>query len=426
MSNFQIALKAALAAGNHSFSNNTSSVNENLLDSNIALAGKQVKYGQLNNPSHNTVSSEVKHFSDDMRNDSGGEIKDDELKQNIVNSLTNIVGLPPSGPWAAQPDDIFFGLSSNANIRHNVTGHQGYQTTNAMQSCFPVGDNVKFHGSNIGSSFPIVQQQQLVSKISSGWNDISSNWCSQNTISSNNGSVNTSSTSNILNTWSQALQYQRLGLSHTPMNAFSNMSNFVKPTTSFGSSAACSSLTSGTSHNAVISNSLFSGLSGLQSHDRMKGSSQMPSSIAASTQSSYNGQSSFKMDAQVSQNGNNFSTSDTIDWNSIGNMFPTSCASDLINNGIKDQPSPLDSLRCLENPLLEMMKNGGTGATGIAELCSAGLLNENILATTGPSAPGLGHTPSLPVDLFGVACEERFSRKVFVGGLPPDIDEGKQ
>ena len=49
---------------------------------------------------------------------------------------------------------------------------------------------------------------------------------------------------------------------------------------------------------------------------------------------------------------------------------------------------------------------------------------ESLISVGGPSSSsaGLFGSPrAMPVDM---SKEERFSRKVFVGGLPPDIDEG--
>ena len=41
------------------------------------------------------------------------------------------------------------------------------------------------------------------------------------------------------------------------------------------------------------------------------------------------------------------------------------------------------------------------------------------------TVPTLGGTPRSSPSSQGIDRIERFSRKVFVGGLPPDIDEGK-
>ena len=49
---------------------------------------------------------------------------------------------------------------------------------------------------------------------------------------------------------------------------------------------------------------------------------------------------------------------------------------------------------------------------------------ESLISVAGPSSStgGLFASPrAMPIDM---SKEERFSRKVFVGGLPPDIDEG--
>ena len=52
---------------------------------------------------------------------------------------------------------------------------------------------------------------------------------------------------------------------------------------------------------------------------------------------------------------------------------------------------------------------------------------ESLISVAGPSSSsstGLFASPrAMPIDM---SKEERFSRKVFVGGLPPDIDEGKE
>ncbi|CAF4517838.1 unnamed protein product, partial [Rotaria magnacalcarata] len=53
---------------------------------------------------------------------------------------------------------------------------------------------------------------------------------------------------------------------------------------------------------------------------------------------------------------------------------------------------------------------------------------ESLMSVGGPSSSsstGLFNSSSriMPIDMNK---DERFSRKVFVGGLPPDIDEGKK
>lgn len=80
--------------------------------------------------------------------------------------------------------------------------------------------------------------------------------------------------------------------------------------------------------------------------------------------------------------------------------------------------------------IMDMMRNGQNDGvkrvfsedSGMGSLLDA----ENFMSMGGPtssSSSGLFHSPrNMPVEM---AKEERFSRKVFVGGLPPDIDEGK-
>ena len=65
----------------------------------------------------------------------------------------------------------------------------------------------------------------------------------------------------------------------------------------------------------------------------------------------------------------------------------------------------------------------GKGPFGIYDDDSGTCLSEDgSLDQTVPSLGSPSH--SSPSSLPGVEHIERFSRKVFVGGLPPDIDEG--
>lgn len=82
------------------------------------------------------------------------------------------------------------------------------------------------------------------------------------------------------------------------------------------------------------------------------------------------------------------------------------------------------------NQLVDMMRNASND--GVKRVYSedsgmGSLLDtESLMSVGGPSSTSssglFGSNPSMPLEM---TKEERFSRKVFVGGLPPDIDEGK-
>ena len=77
--------------------------------------------------------------------------------------------------------------------------------------------------------------------------------------------------------------------------------------------------------------------------------------------------------------------------------------------------------------LMDMMRHGSND--GVKRVYSedsgmGSLLDtDSLISVAGPSSStGLFASPrAMPIDM---SKEERFSRKVFVGGLPPDIDEG--
>lgn len=79
--------------------------------------------------------------------------------------------------------------------------------------------------------------------------------------------------------------------------------------------------------------------------------------------------------------------------------------------------------------IMDMMRN--VSSDGVKRVYSDDsgmgsiLDTESLISAGGPSSSSMGMFNSprgLPMDMNK---EERFSRKVFVGGLPPDIDEGK-
>ncbi len=79
--------------------------------------------------------------------------------------------------------------------------------------------------------------------------------------------------------------------------------------------------------------------------------------------------------------------------------------------------------------IMDMMRN--VSSDGVKRVYSDDsgmgsiLDTESLISVGGPSSSttGLFGSPrAMPIDMNK---EERFSRKVFVGGLPPDIDEGK-
>lgn len=79
--------------------------------------------------------------------------------------------------------------------------------------------------------------------------------------------------------------------------------------------------------------------------------------------------------------------------------------------------------------IMDMMRN--VSSEGVKRVYSDDsgmgsiLDTESLISVGGPSSSSTGLFGSprgLPMDMNK---EERFSRKVFVGGLPPDIDEGR-
>ena len=76
--------------------------------------------------------------------------------------------------------------------------------------------------------------------------------------------------------------------------------------------------------------------------------------------------------------------------------------------------------------IMDMMRNDGSKRVYDGDGNMTNLLDTESLMPVGGGgqSTGLFNTSprAMPVDMNK---EERFSRKVFVGGLPPDIDEGK-
>jgi hypothetical protein len=79
--------------------------------------------------------------------------------------------------------------------------------------------------------------------------------------------------------------------------------------------------------------------------------------------------------------------------------------------------------------IMDMMRN--VSSDGVKRVYSDDsgmgsiLDTESLISVGGPSSSSTGLFGSprgMPIDMNK---EERFSRKVFVGGLPPDIDEGR-
>ena len=80
--------------------------------------------------------------------------------------------------------------------------------------------------------------------------------------------------------------------------------------------------------------------------------------------------------------------------------------------------------------IMDMMRNASSDGVKRVYSDDSGmgsiLDTESLISVGGPSSSstGLFGSPrAIPMDMNK---EERFSRKVFVGGLPPDIDEGKE
>jgi hypothetical protein len=80
--------------------------------------------------------------------------------------------------------------------------------------------------------------------------------------------------------------------------------------------------------------------------------------------------------------------------------------------------------------LMDMMRN--TSNDGVKRVYSEDsgmgsiLDTESLMSVGGPSSSSTGLFNTSPRAMtMDMNKEERFSRKVFVGGLPPDIDEGK-
>jgi hypothetical protein len=77
--------------------------------------------------------------------------------------------------------------------------------------------------------------------------------------------------------------------------------------------------------------------------------------------------------------------------------------------------------------MMDMMRNDGVKRVYSEDSGMGSVLDtESLMSVGGGGGPSTGLFNSspraMPVDMNK---EERFSRKVFVGGLPPDIDEGK-
>jgi hypothetical protein len=82
--------------------------------------------------------------------------------------------------------------------------------------------------------------------------------------------------------------------------------------------------------------------------------------------------------------------------------------------------------------LMDMMRNASNDGTKRVYSEDNGMGNmldaEGLMSAGGPpssSSTGLFNSSPRAMQM-DMNKEERFSRKVFVGGLPPDIDEGKQ
>jgi len=81
--------------------------------------------------------------------------------------------------------------------------------------------------------------------------------------------------------------------------------------------------------------------------------------------------------------------------------------------------------------MMDMMRNDGVKRVYSEDSGMGSILDTESLMSVGGGGGGGGGPSSglfnsspraMPVDMNK---EERFSRKVFVGGLPPDIDEGR-
>ena len=79
--------------------------------------------------------------------------------------------------------------------------------------------------------------------------------------------------------------------------------------------------------------------------------------------------------------------------------------------------------------IMDMMRNASSDGVKRVYSNDSGmgsiLDTESLISGGGPSSSSMGlfsSSRTVPIDMNK---EERFSRKVFVGGLPPDIDEGK-
>ncbi len=75
--------------------------------------------------------------------------------------------------------------------------------------------------------------------------------------------------------------------------------------------------------------------------------------------------------------------------------------------------------------MMDMMRNDGVKRVYSEDSGMGSILDtESLMSVGGGQSTGLFNTSprAMPMDMNK---DERFSRKVFVGGLPPDIDEGK-
>ena len=79
----------------------------------------------------------------------------------------------------------------------------------------------------------------------------------------------------------------------------------------------------------------------------------------------------------------------------------------------------MDMMRNVPNDGVKRVYSEDSGMGSILD-------TESLMSVGGPSSSSTAlfnsSTRIMPIDMNK---EERFSRKVFVGGLPPDIDEGK-
>jgi hypothetical protein len=76
--------------------------------------------------------------------------------------------------------------------------------------------------------------------------------------------------------------------------------------------------------------------------------------------------------------------------------------------------------------IMDMMRNDGVKRVYSEDSGMGSILDTESLMSVGGGGQSTGLFNSSPRAMqMDMNKEERFSRKVFVGGLPPDIDEGK-